>query len=103
MKKKYVFIAVGILIFIICLLSAYLYLSRKGKQEPLLNNPAVQDNAPVFMTAEEKASLFIPEDKNIQVINRGEDGEILTYKIINSDKDIVSPGRLFPTKPADLK
>jgi len=55
------------------------------------------------MTAEEKNSLFIPVDKEVQVLRRNADGEIMTYKIIESQDQIINNGSLFPSNSSELK
>lgn len=103
MKKSQVIIILTALGFILLIALVYFYWPHSESSAPLLSKPPVQTSAPIFMTSEEKASLFIPADKEVQIINRNVDGEILTYKIIKSDSDIVTPGKLFPLQGAEIK
>jgi hypothetical protein len=51
------------------------------------------------MSTEEKASLYIPEETKVQVLNRDEKGEPITYKIINNDAEVVTEDKMAPIRP----
>jgi len=102
MKKKQILIIIFLLL-LASLLILYFYWPHSPVAEPLLNNYSEQKAAPVFMTAEEKASFFIPADKKVQVIRRDSQGEILTYKIIQNSEEVVNPKSLFPRQANEIK
>jgi len=55
-----------------------------------------------FLSNAEKTSLSIPTDLKIQSIKRGASGELLIYKIINNDAEIVTdPAEVGPISPRD--
>lgn len=100
-SKKQGLIIGGLALLIIVLVVVYLFWQRTVSDTELVPETTPTTNtAPVFMTSEEKQIFAIPEETKIQVINRGEDGSVITYKIINNDADVVIPGSASSTRPA---
>lgn len=100
-SKKQGLIIGGLALLIIVLVVVYLFWQRTVSDTELAPETTPTTNtAPVFMTSEEKQIFAIPEETKIQVINRGEDGSVITYKIINNDADVVIPGSASSTRPA---
>ncbi len=99
-SKKQGLIIGGLTLLVIALVVIYLLWQRPVVDTEFTpeTNPTT-NTAPVFMTSEEKQIFAIPEETKIQVINRGEDGSIITYKIINNDADVVIPGSASSTRP----
>lgn len=94
-------------LLVVCLaLSAYFLFGLPEEQVPV-NQPDSEIPAgeiqepialgePEYLTEEEKSSLNIDANLNIQVLERGENGEVLAYKIIKSDEDI--QGEYYPVE-----
>lgn len=100
-SKKQGLIIGGLALLIIVLVVVYLFWQRTVSDTELVPETTPTTNtAPVFMTSEEKQIFAIPEETKIQVINRGEDGSVITYRIINNDADVVIPGSASSTRPA---
>jgi hypothetical protein len=93
------------------LVSAYLifFFKEQATPEVEIDSPSDSDNAPlgsveqpiaisepIFMDEAEKKSLKINPSLKIQVLERDDDGKILSYKIINSDEDIA--GGYYPAR-----
>ncbi|HQO11021.1 MAG TPA: hypothetical protein PK086_00130 [bacterium] len=103
MKKNSIIIIGVVICLIVVFVLLYFFRDEPSTQTPLLNDIQPQSVAPVLMTAEEKNSLFIPVDKEVQVLRRNADGEIMTYKIIESQDQIINNGSLFPSNSSELK
>lgn len=103
MKKNSIIIIGAVICLIVVFVLLYFFRDEPSTQTPLLNDIQPQSVAPVLMTAEEKNSLFIPVDKEVQVLRRNADGEIMTYKIIESQDQIINNGSLFPSNSSELK
>lgn len=98
MNKKYKILAIslGIVVIIILLLSVWSKLFTKDNKTNTLGH----NSAPEFMTAQEKVKFQVPDNLKAQIINRDEKGDITVYKIVNSDKDVVSnPSQISPISP----
>ena len=98
-NKKVLLLAVGLLV--LAALAWWLYAQRSN---PGKNGTNVSENQsaslnPVFMSTEEKASLYIPAETKVQVLNRDEKGEPITYKIINNDSEVVTEDKMAPIRP----
>lgn len=98
-NKKILLLAVGLLV--LAALAWWLYSQRSDLKKDGAN---VSENQsaylePVFMSTEEKASLYIPTETKVQVLNRDEKGEPITYKIINNDSEVVTGDKMAPIRP----
>lgn len=105
-RKRLIIISVGLLLLIIAgiwyfSVTRFLPVNNDSTDNQINNTEATA--APVFMTTEEKASLYLPVDTRIQVLNRDADGQALIYKIIKDDTDIVVPGSLPSFRPAAVE
>lgn len=45
---------------------------------------------PEFLNENEKAQFGLPVEASVQVLRRGEDGQVEVYKVIRQDSDLVS-------------
>ena len=99
---KYSLLAILILSIAI---SVYLlfFFPDKPVAEADIDDPSTAGNAPlgsveepivieepVFMEDSEKDSFSLDPNIRIQVLERADDGTVMSYKIINSDEDIAS-------------
>jgi len=75
--------------------------SKKPSSDPLVDNKGEQavPFQPEFLTPEEKQSFNIPNDFKAQAIKRGDNGEVMVYKLIRSDSDVVDPAKIGPISP----
>lgn len=75
--------------------------STKPSPDPLVDNNGEQAAPfePEFLTPEEKQSFNIPADFKAQAIKRGDNGEVMVYKLIRSDSDVVDPAKIGPISP----
>lgn len=81
-KKKITIGGLGLLALIITLF-IFLAASRSKQNR---NDEATRQ--PEMMSVEEKRASGIPEEMEIQVMSRDEDGGIMTYKKIDSPEEI---------------
>lgn len=99
-KNIFIFGLVALLILIVCLVWFY-FAKNTGISDKNTINQSLQNLPTVeFLSTEEKASLGISQDYKIQALGRNEAGELIVYKIINSDEDIVpDPSSINPISP----
>lgn len=89
MNKKKIFIILVLLIVLVLALVITLK-NRNNNLEPKTEFP-IGDLPVEFMSEEEKISLGIAGEERIQVLLRNpEDGQILSYRVISSDEDIMT-------------
>jgi len=104
-KKLLILSVVGVIIlfvFIALIISQFnSNKSTKPSPDPLVDNNSEQAAPfePEFLTPEEKQSFNIPADFKAQTIKRGDNGEIMVYKLIRSDSDVVDPAKISPISP----
>lgn len=58
---------------------------------------------PEFLSSVEKQSLGIPEENNIQVVTRDDNGEVLVYRVIESDDQVINPGDVESVSPRTME
>lgn len=63
--------------------------SEEGSTDDSKNNPAAEF-VPEMMDAEEKETIGMGAQMNIQVISRNEEGKVEAYKIIRTPGDIIN-------------
>jgi uncharacterized protein YpmS len=101
-NKKTIIITLIILLILIVLLVVVLIIgnNRKNNGEYNPSKYGYSENfAPSFLSEEEKNNLKIPVNSKIQVMTRDESGEVVVYKVINNDSDIVDPVTVEPISP----
>jgi hypothetical protein len=82
-KKKIIIIATGLLAIIAIVLIVLAF--SRSRQERLAEEASHQ---PEMMGVEEKRAIGIPEEMQIQVMARDEDGGIMVYKKIDAPEEI---------------
>lgn len=93
MKKSFYILAV---IFLVVILVFLLFWFRKDRvinndlDNSLLESASDEVIVPVFMTEAEKISYNLSPETQVQVLSRDENGEIMTFKIIKSEVDLIT-------------
>jgi len=105
-EKRKIIIAAGAFLFIL-LIGLIIFFSLRDKnklnQEPN-SNPQNNLPAPEFLNVAEKDKFGLPADAKVQSLNKDEAGNILVYKIIYSDNDIIAdPSAVAPISPRQKK
>lgn len=85
-KKQSIIILSLLLASVIIALLLIFFISDKdsGYQDDL----SYTGYTPEMMSSQEKARFNLPEDSNIQVLKRNDDGEVDVYKIIREERDL---------------
>lgn len=99
-KKKNLVILLSITGLLVILLVVLVLVGRNSYLEILVDKEVF---VPEFMSEEEKASLGISEDINIQVMGRQEDGEVSVYKVLQAGEEAVDFRNLGPISPREQK
>ena len=100
MKNKKLIILISALVLILIVVAAII-LTRSNlfnKTAETVNIPAENFTAD-FLSSSEKQSLDITTDLKVQAIKRDEQGEVMVYKIIRDDKDVINPANIKPISP----
>lgn len=101
--KKHIKLAILslVIIFIIaCAFIIFLLLWHKDTKTVNINFTASSTPTPEFLSAEEKDKFGLPADVRAQSLSKDADGNILVYKIIYSDADIIAdPSAVAPISP----
>lgn len=89
-NKKQLTIILGVLLLAIVIMLA-IALTRKTGNQPISGG---QDNNQAFkvemMSDQEKQDMNIDSQARVQVLERTDSGDVMTYKVIKSDSDIVN-------------
>lgn len=96
MNKRKIIISIilgGLLLVLVILLINRVQDSKEPQRE------SEKVFIPEYLSSEEKQSLGIPEEANIQVINRNSDGEVSVYKIVESGAQAINPEEIAPISP----
>ncbi len=94
-KKKIIIICSAILALLIILFFTWLFFKKNKIESDTKNiNLVSESSAPEFLTIEEKNKLNIPVDLKIQAVTRNQAGELMVYKVIKNDQDIVNPTKI---------
>ena len=102
MKKKSIIILVAIIIFAALLvLVGILYFKNRSSVAPVVSPSATF--TPEILPAAEVAGLGLPSGTKVQALKRGSAGEVMVYKIIRRDKDIVDPAQVGSISPPATK
>lgn len=103
MKINKKLLLILVLIFFLVAIAVFIYFFSKQKIELPVASTAVDNNQPAFvqefMSADEKKTLSMPDDLRVQVIKRDEAGEPMTFKIINSETDILTTDSIPAIRP----
>ena len=97
-KKKIIIISFVTLIVVAGLLFVLLnnFQTRGGRNQ---GNQSAEIFEPDFLTSEEKAKFDIPAEVKVQSLSRDENGEVMVYRIIRNESDIVDPDKIMPISP----
>jgi len=102
MKKKTIIILIAALVLVVVLVIVGVsYLSKRPAAEPTVSTGATL--TPKFLNDAEVTGLGLPSGTKVQALERGPAGEVMIYKVIRSDKDIVDPARVGPISPRAVK
>jgi len=100
-SRKSILILIGS--FLLLVIASLVYYLNRQKVELTTPSITADNNQPVFvqefMSVDEKKALSMPEDLRVQIINRDQDGSPMTFKIINSDADILSTNVIPSVRP----
>ncbi|MFA5753752.1 MAG: hypothetical protein WC905_00100 [Patescibacteria group bacterium] len=103
MKSKKLIIGIGAAVIILVVLIVVLLLNNKGGGGKLGLFSGKNTPAPDFLNDKEKASLDLSSDAKVQSLRRDDNGEVMIYKIIYDDSDIVAdPANMPPISPRVL-
>lgn len=96
MNKKKIIATLVIGLIILLILFFAIVLIQKGRQAKIDKNLDLTSETftPEFLSNEEKTALDVPTSLKIQAITRNQAGEIMVYKIIRDDSDIVNPKKI---------
>jgi hypothetical protein len=71
-----------------------------AKKDILSPGVPIMEIAPDILADAEKEKLGVPLETEIQALKRGESGEVLIYKTIKSEEDLVgNPAAIKPISP----
>ncbi len=94
MNKKRLYIIVAITLAVLALIIVITMINKPRASD--FNTDVVNSYQPEFMNQQEKEAFGLSADSQIQVLTRGETGEVQVYKIIREEGDVV-------TNPAEVK
>jgi len=100
MKNKKIIILVGAGVLV--LLFAASLIIRQNRQNNIVETQVTQpvENFQAdFLSPAEKQNLNITTDLKVQALKRNAQGEVMVYKIIRNDKDIINPEKVKPISP----
>lgn len=90
LQKKIIISAFFALLLLAAAWAVYAFLQKES--ESITLSPSVENNSPalIFMETEEKIELGLQESTRVQVLGRDENGEVVSYKIIRNDEDVIT-------------
>jgi flagellar biosynthesis/type III secretory pathway M-ring protein FliF/YscJ len=96
MNKKKIIATLVIGLIILLILFFAIVLIQKNRQAKIDKNLDLTSKTftPEFLSNEEKTALDVPTSLKIQAITRNQSGEVMVYKIIRDDSDIVNPKKI---------
>lgn len=97
-KKIVILVCVGVLVLLI-VLALIFNQSRQNKATEVPVNNVAQVFRADYLSEAEKQKLEIPNNTKVQALKRNTQGEVMVYKIIRTDKDIVNPNDIAPLSP----
>lgn len=90
LNKKQLTVILGVLLLAIIIILA-LSLTRRIGNQPISGNPDNNQGFKVeMMNDQEKQEMNINPQAQVQVLERTPSGDVMTYKVIKSDSDIVN-------------
>lgn len=101
-SKKYLWPAIIVLLLLVLAGAAYfLWPQDKGETAQPPNSETVMEKPVVFMETAEKQALGLQPETKVQILGRDENGEIISYKIIRADEDVLKGGIVPPAQPQE--
>ena len=97
-KKKIIIVSLVALVIVAGLLFILLNNSKTKGWRDRQNQPA-EVFEPDFLTPAEKAKFDIPAEVKVQSLSRDENGEVMVYRIIRNEVDVVDPEKVAPVSP----
>ncbi len=88
MRKKQIIIISLVAVLVVALALLIIFLTKRPSSDTPIGGEQIEVYEPEFMTNTEKLRLDLPEDAEIQVLKRGDSGEIDVYKIIREPADV---------------
>jgi len=99
-SKKYLWPAIIVLLLLVAAAAAYFWWPQKtGETAQPPSTESAIDKPVVFMETAEKQALGLQPETKVQILGRDENGEIISYKIIRADEDILEGGIVPPSQP----
>jgi hypothetical protein len=102
-KNKNTMIILAVILVIIIILGLFVFFgSRDSGSESLQSSSLNGQNLPTpeFLSTAEKEKFGLPSEAQVQSLKRDAAGQVLVYKIIRSDQDIVvDPAKITPLSP----
>jgi hypothetical protein len=103
MKSKKLIIGITVAVIILVTLVVVLLLNNKSGGGKLGIFGSKNAAAPDFLNDKEKTNLNLLPSTKVQSLQRDENGEVMVYKIIYEDADIVAdPANMPPISPRVL-
>lgn len=96
-KKILIFGLIG-LFAVIAIIIVIWQLNQKNQATQTGINQAASFKAD-YLTSTEKQALNLVTDLPIQAVTRNSQGEVMVYKIIKKDGDVVDPAKVGPISP----
>lgn len=97
-KKKIIIVSLAALVIVAGLLFILLNNSKMRGGRDRQNQPA-EVFEPDFLTPAEKEKFDIPAEIKVQSLSRDENGEVMVYRIIRNEVDVVDPEKVAPVSP----
>lgn len=94
-KKKAIIILISSVILLIVLFFVLILFKSDQQVKTGINSDLSSEIfTPEFLTDEEKLEFDLATDLKIQAVSRNSSGEVMVYKIIRKDSDIVNPKKI---------
>ena len=99
-KKKIIIIIISSIIVLLLIVATIFLLNRNQSQKQLNNlNGNKKTFVPDILSNEEKTKMDIPTNIKIQSLKRSIDNEVMVYKIIKNDSEVVDPENMNAISP----
>ena len=99
-NKKLIIISAIIVLVVIALVVSILLIKKHNNNTPPVTSQNQSSHfTPDFLNTTEKAQLGLPADVKIEALERGTDGQVTVYKVINNNSDVVDPATVRPISP----
>lgn len=100
-KRLKIIIIASVCLIILIIIALVVLINRQNLG--LLGKPVAEKFTPDFLSLEEKQSIGIPAEANIQVISRDSEGGVSVYKVVNSEGEAINPQEVKPISPRSNK